>query len=82
MEGPEVTQESSFRGLVLDYQVLKQREAKNLPKLIKIPFLSVFLSSSFFKTQLSITKPLKLDSRAASRPPGTHGHPTGRWGSR
>ena len=44
--GPEVTPEPSFRGLVLDHQVLKQPEAKNLSKTAKFdqkqPFLSVF----------------------------------------
>ena len=44
--GPEVTPEPSFRGLVLDHQVWKQPEAKNLSKTAKFDqkqqFLSVF----------------------------------------
>ena len=44
--GPEVTPEPSFRGLVLDHQVWKQPEAKNLSKIAKFDqkqqFLSVF----------------------------------------
>ena len=45
--GPEATPEPSFRGLVLDHQVLKQPEAKNLSKTAKFDqkqqFSSVFL---------------------------------------
>ena len=56
--GPEATPEPSFRGLVLDHQVLKQPEAKNLSKTAKFDqkqqFLSVFLDLAS----------LKLDGRA------------------
>ena len=56
--GPEVTPEPSFRGLVLDHQVWKQPEAKNLSKTAKFDqkqqFLSVFLDLAS----------LKLDGRA------------------
>ena len=56
--GLELTPEHSFKGLVLDHQVLKQLEAKNLSKTAKFDqkqqFLSVFLDLAS----------LKLDGRA------------------
>ena len=56
--GPEVTPEPSFKGLVLDHQVLKQLEAKNLSKTAKFDqkqqFLRVFLALAS----------LELDGRA------------------
>ena len=60
LKGPEVAPESSFRGLMLDHQVLKQPEAKNLSKTAKFDqkqqFLSVFLDLAS----------LKLDGRASN----------------
>ena len=55
--GPEITPEPSFRGLVLNHQVLKQPETKHLSKTAKFDqkqqFLSGFLALA----------PLKLDGR-------------------
>ena len=51
--GPEATPEQGFRGLVLDHQVLKQPEAKNLSKTAKFDqkttIFECFFALAFFK---------------------------------